>query len=181
MKRILIDSLRRRFGRTLDEGEIEQQILLAELRAELGGLSREEALTFVVARRALAKQERSVLRWQQRHSSVMLPFLSCDDRVFEEWVQHEEWQHMLSTLPYPARKLAEIAQEESEAYHLVYGSALCANRLSILRGRIKNRWVAWERNHSVGAYYRFRKILIAMLRRHYKSTCGRSCNGDVKP
>ena len=170
MERKYIDALTRRFP-SLTRAEIEQAVLLAELRTERnnGGLVWRMVWCACMNR---VKRE-SVLRSKfPSYGNENFPetLLAAIDPEFENMMEEEEWEATLRTLPKVSRKLAEIAHTEALLHFKMSGGTWTRASVEALRVRIRSVFLAWEFNHDERVYYRARRFLIRALRRHRKNT-----------
>ena len=168
MERKYIDALTRRFP-SLTRAEIEQAVLLAELRTgrNNGGLVWRMVWCACMNR---VKREKVLCSKFPSYDNENFPetLLAAIDPEFEKMMEEEEWTATLRTLPKISRKLAEIAQTEA-IRHFDAGGTWTRASLEALRVRIRSVFLAWEFNHDKRVYYRARRILIRALRRHRKT------------
>lgn len=159
-----------RFSRMRAE-EVMQEIRIAEFLAG----DRGKALAFSIASKNLIDAARKQVRLEKRFKSL---FCFVDEETGEfgfpvedgllAWMEEEEWSETFANLPYPARKLAKIAEQEAGYFFLDGSNGWNRNKVMELRGRIKRRFVEWDRDHSVWNYGRARKALLRALRRRSK-------------
>lgn len=154
-----------RFGR-MQRADVLQEIAFAEILAD----GRGERLAFKIALCNLLDLERK----RQRYERVFIPLDGQDDDgpedclltyPFEVVWDEMEWRDIVSGLPYPARKLAQFARQEAEAFENVPAGIWGRMQLNELRRRIKRRFLAWDRFNSMRSYYRARQALVAALHR----------------
>jgi hypothetical protein len=168
MDKKFIDILTRKFP-SLTRNEIEQACLLAELRVD----AHSKRLAYRMVECACIKR----MRTEKRIAEMFVSYDSNDfpkrklgtcDTHMEAWLNEEEWHAVVRSLPRKARTLAWFAQEEAQAFAEANPTLPIWTRqnLSTLRNRVKQRFLAWEYNHSRDEYYRARSQILEAMRGH---------------
>ena len=163
MDKRFLQSLFRRFG-DFSPGEIEQYVLLAELRKENERLAFRRAVYDMMSERRLRAEKRAFEEALMTHPRAEELVRQSDE--FQRYLDEEEWHGILSRLPLPARMLAHIAKAEAESFARDPQWTLCKAQRAILLAQIKRRFIAWHKRHSVAAFLTARLQLSAALRRN---------------
>lgn len=168
MEKKYIDILASKYP-SLQRAEIEQACLLAELRVGEENVK----LAWRMVQCACLNKLKKNSRLNEKFPSYDVEnfpevLLKGDDPFATEKERKEEWEEVVKNLPKNAKKLVEITKNETEYFtHLnPHVSLWKSKHLSLLRKRIKERFIEWEWNHSEAGYYRARKILVKSLRRN---------------
>ena len=163
-----VDILTRRFP-SLTRNEIEQACLLVELQNS--GIDGPLAYRMVYC--ACIDRIRKEQRLAQRFPSYDVEnfpelLLGVMDPVYQKLREKEEWERVLSGLPYASRKLAKIAQQEANRFakENIGENIWTRVNATVIRQRTKERFISWEWNHSEKAYFRARASLVDALRRN---------------
>ena len=160
MHRKFINMLCKRFP-SLSTNEIEQAVLLAELRTN------DPPFAWRIAHYAMLTEEQKEARYRKKLLWVAMHEPDeCTTAEFDRMLEEEEWRRFLCRLPLPVRRLAEIAEEEAFAFEIGDDGMWCRKPLAKLRNEIKRKWIAWDRNHSEWAYKKTRCVLVDALRNH---------------
>ena len=190
MDKQYIDILTRKFP-SLTRSEIEQACLLAELRTGEDDLRLAYRMVQCACLNRL-KKERRLQYWFPSYHNKQESFgrstvggLGLDEDDFTEYVlgtdhmmsmmmEEEEWEDVVEHLPRSARKLANIAQDASVEFACQHkgDNVWTQHNLSLMRSRIKQRFIDWEWNHSENAYFKARRILVSALRRNKRKNGG---------
>jgi len=166
MDKKFVDVLCARFP-SLDRKEVEQAVLLAELQVG----EEQPKLTFrMVTCACHTRIKRDVKRAAR--------FPSYDNHNFPEallsdgWVvvAKEEWDEVIAHQSRNVRRLAQIASEEADYFAALNPTENVWSRetLSLLRSRIKQRYLDRSWTHSTRGYYKARTGLVTALRRNMR-------------
>lgn len=168
MNKNYVDGLCNKFP-SLSRSEIEQACLLAELRVG----EENTRLAWRMVQCACLNRLKKEARLQSKFPSYNVdgfPEVLLKKHVseMELLLREQEWFDVVDKLPRRAKKLAEIAQDETE--HLVrlnpHLDVWTRQTLSILRDKIKARFIEWEWNHSEAGYFKARKQLVEVFKRN---------------
>lgn len=168
MDKNYVDGLCNKFP-SLSRNEIEQACLLAELRVG----EQNTRLAWRMVQCACLNRLRREAMLQAKFPSYDVddfPEALLKERVseMELLLRDQEWDDVVSKLPRRAKKLAQIAQDETA--HLVrlnpHVDVWTRQTLSILREKIKARFVEWEWNHSTAGYFKARRQLVEAFNRN---------------
>ena len=166
MEKKFIDILCAKFP-SLDRKEVEQGVLLAELR--IGEEQPKLAFRMVVCacHNRIKRDARRAAR-----------FPSYDNHNFPETllskgllvVTKEEWDEVIAHQSRNVRRLAQIASEEASYFTALNPTESVWSRetLSLLRSRIKQRYLDRSWTHSTRGYYKARAGLVTALRRNMR-------------
>ena len=150
---------------SFDPQEIEQTVLLTELQIGEG----QPKLTFRMVTCAC-------LNLIKKESRLRARFPLYEYNKFPEAVlpkgcsvmAKEEWDEVIAHQSRNVRRLAQIASEEADYFATLNPTASVWSRetLSMLRSRIKQRYIESSWTHSTRGYYRARTALVDALRRN---------------
>lgn len=173
MDKQYIDILTRKFP-SLTRSEIEQACLLAELRTGEDDLRLAYRMVQCACLNRL-KKERRLQYWFPSYNVDNFPSdILGTDHMMQLMMEEEEWEDVVEHLPRAARKLANIAQDASVEFACQHKgeNVWTQHNLSLMRSRIKQRFIDWEWNHSEKAYFKARRILVSALRRNRRKNGG---------